>query len=155
MTKVVSIKTRCGKTLLMDKEDHAKLSRYSMSLKSGKYPYASIRIRGKYRLLHRVIMKARKGKLVDHINHDTLDNRKANLRLCTRSQNMWNRKRTFGNSKYKGVYWSKIYQQWVTQVCLKNKRVYVERFETERAAARAYNEQATKYFGEFACLNQI
>lgn len=104
---------------------------------------------------HRFIMDAPKGVLVDHINHNTLDNRKINLRLCNRSQNMWNRKRSCGVSKFKGVHWCNERQKWRTQIYLNNKRVHSRRFKCEKQAALFYNEKALELFGEFAHLNLI
>ena len=102
--------------------------------------------------LHRYIMNAPDGMDVDHINHDTLDNRKNNLRICTRQQNLWNTK-PYGSCKYKGVCWDKHRNKWLSYVTFENKFITLGRFNTEEEAARAYDTKAKELFGEFAYLN--
>ena len=101
----------------------------------------------------REIMHARPGQQVDHINHNTLDNRKLNLRLCTRSQNQHNRKKQKGSSRHKGVCWHKRDRRWQAGICYEGQHIYLGCFADEVKAARAYDRAAIKYFGEFAHLN--
>jgi hypothetical protein len=105
--------------------------------------------------LHRLIMNAPKGVLVDHRNNDSLDNRKANLRLATHSQNSWNSRRDKSNtlSRYRGVSFSKRKQKWFAAIRVKGKRVWLGYFDDEIAAAHAYDHAARKYHKEFASLN--
>jgi hypothetical protein len=106
-------------------------------------------------LLHRLVIDAPKGVHVDHINHDGLDNRRANLRLATRSQNQANmRAETMGaTSKYKGVSWEKFTQRWKACITVHGKGITLGRYRAEEEAARAYDVAAAAFFGEFACLN--
>jgi len=132
-------------------------------------------------LMHRVIMDAPKGMDVDHINGDTLDNRKQNLRLCTRSQNCMNKKlRSDSQSGYKGVYevkkpWKQkyvskktgevTYHYWLPKkpfqayiadpnTPAKRKRhIKLGYYATKEDAARAYDKKAKELHGEFARLN--
>ncbi len=129
--------------------------KWGIRLGWGNTPYVIARINGKNIPMHRHIMKPEKGFLVDHKNHNTLDNRKENLRICTRQQNMWNRKRTCGTSKFKGVYWCNTNNKWISEVTLNSKKIYLGRYKTETEAAKAYNAKAKELFGEFACLNHI
>ncbi len=93
---------------------------------------------------------------VDHINTDGLDNRRANLRTCTRSQNMANR-RNLGapgtSSRYLGVSWHKKARKWSASYTLKAKSVYVGLFDSEADAARARDAAAREAFGGFATQN--
>ena len=103
--------------------------------------------------MHRIIMEAETGQEVDHINGDKLDNRKDNLRFCTHQQNMvnWNNKR--GKSKYRGVSWCKRDKKWKAQIQSHSKNRLIGRFREEEEAAKAYNIEAKKEFGNFALLN--
>lgn len=102
-------------------------------------------------LMHRVIMNAPKGLEVDHINGNKLDNRRDNLRLCTKSENQRNQHTSRGKSRFKGVY-SKV-GKWQASLTCNSKTVYIGLFSTEEAAARAYDRAALEHFGEFARLN--
>ena len=104
-----------GKILILDKEDYISLYKeHSWYLKpsgSNFYVIRTIRygIRSENKkmrvLLHRIVVSAKKGEVVDHINGNTLDNRKRNLRICTQHQNMMNNKGgNLKKGKYKGVY---------------------------------------------------
>ncbi len=105
-------------------------------------------------LIHRIIMGAKKGEIVDHINGDTLDNRKCNLRLCTNAENCRNKKIHFDNtSGYKGI--RKHENRWQAKITKDYKDYFLGEFKEAKDAALAYNEGAKKMFGEFARLNII
>ncbi len=105
--------------------------------------------------MHQIILEVPEGMVVDHINIDGMDNRSANLRAATRAQNSRNRKKfpRQCSSKYKGVSWHKRARKWQTEVMFEKKRIYLGYFKNEIDAAKAYDEAAKKYHGEFACLN--
>jgi len=105
--------------------------------------------------MHREIIKVGDGLLVDHINHKSVDNRKANLRPATPTQSNRNRRKFSGssNSKYKGVYWKKHIKKWVAQIGVNRKVIHLGCFEKEIDAAKAYDQAARIYHGEFAALN--
>jgi hypothetical protein len=93
---------------------------------------------------------------VDHQNGDGLDNRRANLRLATRAQNLANKGRLRNNtSGFKGVYPHSQVDKWCAQLGVGGRRLYLGIFSDPRDAARAYNEAALKHYGEFACLNPL
>jgi len=107
-------------------------------------------------LMHRFVLDAPTGKEVDHRNHNTLDNQRENLRICTRSQNMGNvRKQTDRSSRFKGVSWYKRYQKWHVSICKDYNQQSLGYFTDEENAARAYNKAALEHFGEFAYLNEV
>jgi hypothetical protein len=102
--------------------------------------------------MHRLIINAPLGKEVDHINGDSLDNRRDNLRLCTRQQNCCNRKHQIkAKSKYKGVHPRK--DKWAAVIRFKKRLRHIGVFETEVAAAMAYDDKARELFGDFAFTN--
>ena len=103
--------------------------------------------------LHRQLMSASRGEQVDHINRDTMDNRKANLRLCSASQNQANRSDSRGTSRYKGVSRCRRTEKWQAHIRVNRKSIALGRFDDEKRAAVAYDEAARTHFGEFACLN--
>lgn len=149
-TKVIPVGTK-GLYSLIDDNDFDKVSNYTWGKIKDGYAYNY-----ETGLMHRLIMNCPSDKVVDHINHDVLDNRKSNLRICTHSQNMKNTKNyNKGISKYKGVYWEKRYLKWFSTIRVDNRCVYLGSFESEIEAAKEYNKACEKYNGEFACLNDV
>lgn len=155
-----------GKIALVDDEDFERVSklkwypvcgaRYASTVLYrylGKYKYQHINIR-----LHRFIMGLTQRDImdVDHINHNGLDNRKTNLRICSRSQNSANsRLSKDSTSGFKGVYWHAPRRKWRARICKDGKRINLGTFADKKDAALAYNNKAMELFGEFACLNKI
>lgn len=146
----------------VDPGDYERLRKYEWFAFKGKnYFYARRRVPvGKAKkqtlvYMHREVIQVPGGMVTDHINHDGMDNREANLRAATRAQNLCNRKK-FANSsssKYKGVSWVKRVRKWQACITLKNKKIFLGYFRDEIEAARAYDRAARKYHAEFACLN--
>src|SRR5690554_6126446 len=159
MTKRIRISD--GTFVLIDAEDFDKVSKWAWSANGNGYAvrnerYAPKKYRKQY--LHRFITDAKKGEVVDHINGDTSDNRKCNLRICCLKGNARNnRGKTRKYSKYKGV--TKDVRsnrgKWVAQLYTNGKNLYLGSFDSEKEAAKAYNKAAIENFGEFANLNMI
>lgn len=103
--------------------------------------------------LHRFIMDAPTDVQMDHINGDGLDNRRENLRVCTRSENQRNMRPRGGYSQYKGVTLFKRDAKWVARIWFDGKKIYLGKFDDEKAAAMAYDSAATNFFGPFARTN--
>lgn len=156
-------KVGAGKFALVDDEDYNKLIIYRwnlsraragriftgtwVELESGQ---KSVRLL----YLHRLIMNAPLGMVVDHISGDIFDNRKANLRICTSGQNSLNRKINQNNTTgYKGVY--PYRSGWRAKISHQNKRYHLGNFLSKEAAALAYNEAALRLHGEFSRLNEV
>lgn len=91
------------------------------------------------------------GMVIDYINHNGLDNRKCNLRICTNQENICNCEIPKNNkSGCKGVYWAKDKQKWTVQVTINNKTKYIGRYENLEDAIKARQEASKKYYGDFA-----
>lgn len=91
---------------------------------------------------------------VDHINGDGLDNRRTNLRPATNDQNRYNqRKHSNNTSGYKGVTWHERSGRWRARIGVAGRKLSLGLYETAEAAARAYDEAAVRYFGDYAALN--
>ena len=107
--------------------------------------------------MHRQILDTQPGQPVDHANHDTLDNRRANIRKCTPSQNQGNRRKRLraASSQFKGVYRRKDTSRWCARIRFVGNLRSLGYFDEEVEAARAYNVAASELFGEFALLNII
>lgn len=99
--------------------------------------------------LHREITKCPVGMVVDHINGDTLDNRRENLRIVTHRENMSNQTKRPGSSKYRGVTFKKKEKKWVAQIQINGKRTYLGRFDIEEDAAKAFLEVAERVYGKY------
>ncbi len=134
------------------------LSRSWYADKSG---YAKSRINGKIVRMHRLIIGAKEGEHIDHANGNGLDNRRQNLRIVRRNENMWNSKKKnqrgarATSSSFKGVYLGKGRNPWRAEVTKFGKRIFSMGFANEQDAALAYNLIAKREFGEFALLNPL
>ena len=104
--------------------------------------------------VHRIITDAAIGMDVDHINHDTCDNRRANLRVCTHGENLRNmKKRKDNTSGITGVTWDKKRAVWIAQLSFHGKHVYLGEFKEKDRAIEARRNGERKYYGEFAYEN--
>jgi len=152
-----------GKFAIVDPDDYYRLSEYNWFLSAGirNNSYAVRRSpnrngkRGKVIRMHREVANTPDGVVCDHINGNSLDNRKANLRSATHLQNSWNARKSSKScsSKYKGVTFYKKQQKWQGQICVNGKKIFLGEFKEEKQAAKEYDKAAKKYFGEFAKLN--
>lgn len=145
-----------GYDAIVDAEDYSDVARFkwtALVAKSG-IIYAYRRENRKTIYLHRYIMQPSAGLVVDHANHNGLDNRRKNLRVTTHSNNHFNsRARRNAGSQYKGLYWSKQKGKWhVRAIDRDGKSHHGGFFEEELVAAEAYKNLAIKLQGEFACV---
>jgi hypothetical protein len=153
-----------GKVALVDDCDYDELNKFKWcAVKIGNsrtfYACRGITIDGKQKLvsMHRVILGLAKGdgNVVDHSDHDGLNNQRENLRVCTNIENIRNQPKQTRptSSQYKGVTWTEARRKWVARIRNSGTRIYLGGFTSEIEAAQTYDAAAIKYHGEFACLN--
>lgn len=150
-----------GHEVLFDREDLFTLMEFPWQLRrsrenAGYYLKATRKLTSGTQMFcfHRMVFgPIQDGMLVDHINGNTLDNRKVNLRLCDRSQNAFNRGKAKNNtSGFKGVYLDRSKfrpRPWRAAFKARNKNINVGMFATAEEAYAAYCEAVKKYHGEF------
>lgn len=146
-----------GKVALVDDDVYEWASKFKwLALKTGRRWYAIRSERKLTLLLHREILESPKGVYTDHINGDGLDNRRENLRICTRQQNAqgFQRKQVGTTSKFRGVSRCRG-QKWQSHIKANGHKHYLGQFKSEEDAARAYDVAAKELFGEFASPNFI
>lgn len=152
-----------GKIALVDDEDYTVLVQYRWCVKydpSIDTWYAVSRTprpEHKQILMHRMVLHlTNPSEFVDHIDHNGLNNCRSNLRACCNKQNQHNRRKVKNKtSEYKGVAWIKTHKKWRATIMEKGKNRFLGYFNTEKEAAKAYNEKALEMFGAFALLNKI
>jgi len=151
-----------GKFAIVDPEDYSELIKYKWQAEKNRsifYARRKWRCRKTGKALsvsmHREIMNAPGNLVVDHINFNGLDNRKANLRIATHRQNVCHRRKLdkSSRSRHKGAYWEKGLKRWRASIQINGKRIYLGIFKEEIQAAKAYDNAAKKYHGDFAALN--
>ncbi len=158
MSQLILLST--GQHTIVDDEDYNSLAQWRWTNTKRNYVQRVIYPNGKDKgitiFMHRVIMNTPKGMHTDHINGNPLDNRRSNLRICTPSNNLGNRKpgiRRACKTTYKGIFFLKEIQKWRAMICVDGKRTHLGVFVSELDAAVAYDNAARRYFGEFARLN--
>lgn len=154
-----------GKFAIVDDEDFDFLSQWKwsahISKKAGQHTYYAIRATQKESdncRMHRVIMglHSTDKRYIDHQNHNGLDNRKKNLRICSNQLNQGNSQKIKlegMTSKYKGVRWHKQNRKYTAQIMFNRKSIYLGSFTNEIEAAKTYDIKAKELFGEFANPN--
>lgn len=147
--------TRCildtGQSFIVDVADTNILLRYNWRMNDLGYVFY-----GHSGLLHRLIMQPSKKEVVDHINGNPSDCRRANMRICTQKQNSYNTQIKKNNKTgYKGVSYSISRNLYEACICVDRKTRHLGRYKTAIEAAKAYNKAASYYFGDFARLNKL
>jgi len=144
-----------GGFAIVDGDDYAKLAEYKWYCEHNCNTSYAVRSKNHKRIyMHRQILNAPNGKVVDHKDGNGLNNLRSNLRLCTKTQNMRNRRPWLScSSRYKGVSWDKSSKKWRARITFNGKKSHIGQFDDEVEAARAYDREAKELFGEFAYLN--
>ncbi len=142
------------KFAMVDAEDYERVNRYKWCVSGkGNTLYAYRKDHGRNVYLHQFLMKPRKGKVVDHIDHNGLNDRKGNLRVCNKHQNMLNRRPAVRSSQYKGVRRCRWNGKWYATLRHNGATIRLGPFDHEIDAAQAYDRKAYEFFGEYAYLN--
>lgn len=153
---MIKINLTKGKFAIINKSDLEKISgikwHYQEKRKTG-YAIRSVWIDGKQttQRMHRLIINAKIGEIIDHINGDGLDNRSSNLRIVSHRENCINRRSKSKKFGYKGV--SKNGRRYLARIGDRNNHRTIGYFETAEAAAKAYDREASLRYGNFAVLN--
>lgn len=149
-----------GRFVIVDEGDYARLGGFRWHLHPGAngsaYAARTVQRLGRKRkiLMHREILGAPAGVVVDHVDSDGLNNRRSNLRLANAAGNSRNRRSAVGStSRYLGVYWDAPRQKWRAKIKHERRSRELGRFDCEADAARAYDAAAVALHGEFARLN--
>jgi len=148
-----------GKFAKVDPDDYICLSQFRWHCKTNPNATSAVRsttsaAKQKRIYMHRLIADTPPHLVCDHINHNGLDNRKANLRNCTLTQNNANsRPAKNSSSKYKGVSFNKTRKKFAAYIKKNGKQKHLGHFTNEIEAAKAYDQAAKKYHGRFALLN--
>ncbi len=152
---------------VVNSTDYPPLALYRWQQSRGRVNYAVSSVRSPTGniayFMHRMILglAPEDRRMADHIDGDGLNNRRSNLRVATRAQNMQNRrKKAPAASRYKGVSFAApgpltTNGAWRARVQVGGRSIHLGRFATEEEAALAYNAAARTHFGEFACLNDV
>jgi hypothetical protein len=156
------IRLNNGMYAIVDPEDYEWLPKDRWTCYKKGRTYYTIRhfskkegINKKSTSMHRLVMTAPDGVLVDHINHNGLDNRKANLRFATLEQNAQNQRKTRSktSSRFKGVNKTRNPKIWQARIYHNKRAINLGHFRDEAEAAKAYDRAARKYQGEYAQPN--
>lgn len=155
MSALCTIPLTGGGFAIVDEADYADLSRYKWSNSNG-YASRRARYRGSRKtvLMHRVVIGAEPGTVVDHINRNPLDNRRANLRIVSCSESNMNQRAASHRRhgiRFKGVYKNRSGSTYSAKL----RGQHIGNFRTERAAAEAYNAAALAMFGDLVFLNAV
>ncbi len=142
-----------GKVAIVDADDYPSLIRFKWcASRNSRIFYALATINHRNMPMHRFIMNPPADMVVDHINHNGLDNRRSNLRVCTTTQNIRNSLPNKGK-KYKGVSFIKAKKRFRASIRYQGNRSIIGSFKDEVTAAKAYDKKAKELFKEYAYLN--
>jgi hypothetical protein len=148
---IAIITTSKNEEILVDDNKYCDLIKYRWCINKH---YSRANINGKITLMHRYLINAQRGDIIDHINRNKNDNRLENLRISNLSYNAHNTsKRKNVTSKYIGV--STKSNKFISSIAKNKKTYYLGMFDNERDAALAYNKKALELYGEYANLNVI
>ena len=147
MAEIKIIELTQNRKTIVDESDYPLVMNFKWhfrKIEGSNKGYAVTKIGNSHLMLHHLLLGKKKGKFVDHVNRDSLDNRRSNLRFVTPGQNVQNRE-SYSLSGYKGVYWSELRKAYRVQIWIKGKLKSLGQFKDAKEAARVWNECAKKY----------
>lgn len=144
MLKIFATKGSESREVKFSRPDYLWIKSRKWYLDKDGYAFCRGEKRGTTLKMHRIVLEAKKGQEVDHINRDKLDNRRTNLRIVSHHENTLNRERGLGIS------FDQDRNKWRARLKFKNKEVHLGRFDTRENAIAARKEGAVKYFGQYA-----
>lgn len=141
-----------GQLALVDDADYEQLAKRKWHLSSNGYVITTMHFYedGKRMTrqpsMHRILMEAKPGQEIDHINRDKLDNRRSNLRFCSRVENLLNTKvRVDNRSGYKGVRWKTDKKMWLAEIGYSGKTLFLGHFAEIESAIQARQVAEKRY----------
>lgn len=153
---VIGYTSNTDRPFIFDIDDFDKVSRYHWYEETNGYIRSSGKKKEDKVFLHRLVMNASDDINIDHINHNTFDNKKSNLRIATTSQNAMNRIKGSNNtSSVTGVVWVKSRNNWKAEIKLNDKMIYLGNYEKFEDAVKARKDAEDIYFGEFSYDNSM
>ena len=154
---VKAINLTKGKVAIVDDDDYNEMNKYKWHAIKGRYTYYAYRDvwhpieKRKERIsMHRQILDILKftgNNYTDHVNHNGLDNRKSNLRICTNSENSLNRR---DRKRSGSIWWDKERKKWSAQICVNYKKITIGRFDSRKIAEHRMYVKAKSLIGDFA-----
>lgn len=151
-----ALRLRGGASTMLDDTDYDRAKDFRWHKTTNGYVAGFVMEQGVRRrvYLHRWLLEAQPGQIVDHIDGNKLNNRRSNLRLVTRSQNQANRRHNRNSrSRYKGVTWHKRRGMWMARIQVRGRRITIGYFVDPLQAAYEYDAFARTFFGEYARVN--
>jgi hypothetical protein len=142
----------------IDAADYAAISSYKWYFSAYGYAVRNGFVGEKRTIIymHRLIVGAPSGIDIDHIDGNKINNRRCNLRLASRRENLFNKRPLNGcTSSFKGVNWIEPNKKWRARIRVNGREIALGCYNSALDAARAYNQAATEHFGEFAWLNPV
>ena len=151
---MAELKLTKGHVAIVDEDcESLKYKWCAHEINNKKYVYGRRRINGIHTALHRFVAKAGPDDIVDHINHNTLDNRSCNLRLVNASENAANNTCKRGKSGYIGTYELPYGGKYKAEIKVNNKCIHIGTYNNAIEAAKAFDAYAYKIRGEFYTYN--